>query len=138
MWILPEQLEAILHEHGVRCDAAAEGSALRLGIAVEPSTGTVRLEARADGGAGGPPRDGAGASVDVDVRYGLWETHVRELLASPSWRPCAGPVAPIVSRLWEAFCGYEMLFLDAVLASSGSEVWARGGRACCDARSQCS
>jgi hypothetical protein len=52
MWLLPEQLGAILDEHGVPRDPSArEGGALHLGVAVEPSAGAVRLEARAGGGA---------------------------------------------------------------------------------------
>lgn len=125
MWVLPEQLEAILDEHGVPRDPAApeSASALRLGVAIEPSAGTVRLEARGE--------RGAAASVEVDVRYGLWETHVRELLSHPELRSWAA-AAPIVPRLWAAFCAYEMLLLDVALVSAGAEVRARGGRAYCD------
>jgi succinyl-CoA synthetase beta subunit len=130
MWLLPEQLAAVLGEHGVPVDPEAAGSVLRLRLAVESSSGTIRLEARDEADAAAA--DGGGA-VEVDVRYGFWESHVRDLLAGPALRPFAGAGgAATIGRLWAAFCAYEMLALEVSLAAAGPEPRCRGGRAFVD------
>jgi succinyl-CoA synthetase beta subunit len=131
MWVLPGQLAEIAGEHGVPLDPAAAGSALLVRIAVE-GEGTIRLEARAERD-GAAVAEGSGESrfVDVDVRYGLWDTHLRDLLAAGALRPWAG-AAPAITRLWAAFCAYEMLCLEVALVAAGPEVRCRAGRAFCD------
>ncbi|HET7825938.1 MAG TPA: hypothetical protein VFK90_11425 [Anaeromyxobacter sp.] len=129
MWILPEQLAAMLDEHGVPSAGALEGSALRVRIAIEPSTAAIRVEARAGDAA---PDTAASASVDVDVRYGLWDTHVRDLLAAPALRAWSAAAGPAIPRLWAAFQAYELLVLEVELVAAGPDARARGGRAFCD------
>jgi succinyl-CoA synthetase beta subunit len=69
-----------------------------------------------------------GAVVDVDPRYGLWDSHARDLMLRAGLRDWVRPGPPLIRRLWQAFREYELLRLEAELSGAGGGPRFTGGR----------
>ena len=127
MWLLPEQVHGILRECGLEEAPAGAAPEARLTLEVEPGGGTIRVgAARAASLSSGDPVESA--AVDVDPRYGLWDTQARELMARAGLRGWIRTAPPVVRRLWEAFREYELLRLEAELSGTGDGPRFTGGR----------
>jgi succinyl-CoA synthetase beta subunit len=131
MWLLPGQVHDILRECGLKEAPNGAGTALRLTVEVEPTEGTIRLGAAR---VASPPSGTAfeGTAVDVDLRYGLWDNHARDLMVWAGLRDWLRGAPPIIRRLWQAFREYELLRLEAELAGTGDGLSFTGGRMLCD------
>ncbi len=148
MWLLPEQVHQILRKCGLEEAPADAGTDLRLTLEVEPTEGMIRVSAAraclfdlpaSRGQAGsrqvaGPSSGGAfeGATVDVDPRYGLWDSHGRDLMVRAGLRGWLRRGPPVIRRLWQAFREYELLRLEAELSGAGDGPRFTGGRMLCD------
>jgi succinyl-CoA synthetase beta subunit len=73
-----------------------------------------------------------GAVVDVDPRYGLWDSHARDLMLRAGLGGWLRPGPLLIRRLWQAFQGYELLRLEAELSEAGDGPRFTGGRMLCD------
>ncbi|HXZ44129.1 MAG TPA: hypothetical protein VEH53_04810 [archaeon] len=129
MWLLPGQVHDILRECGLKEAPAGAGTALRLTLEVEPTEGTIRVGAMASAPSGSAFE---GTAVDVDLRYGLWDNHARDLMVRAGLRDWLREAPPIIHRLWQAFREYELLRLEAELARTGDGSSFTGARMLCD------
>ncbi|HYL81245.1 MAG TPA: hypothetical protein VEU07_10565, partial [Candidatus Acidoferrum sp.] len=73
-----------------------------------------------------------GATVDVDPRYGLWDSHARDLMLRSGLQDWVRLGPPLVRRLWLVFREYELLRLEAELSGAGEGPRFTGGRMLCD------
>lgn len=131
MWLLPEQVRGILQECGLEAAPADAVADVRLTLEVEPAERMIRMgAARLEGLASGEV--GEWAVVDVDPRYGLWDSHTRDLMLRAGLGDWLRPGPLLIRRLWQAFQGYELLRLEAELSEAGDGPRFTGGRMLCD------
>ncbi len=132
MWLLPEQVHGILRECGLEEAPAGAGADVRVTLEVEPAEEAIRLGAAR---LAVPPSLGdacEGAVVDVDPRYGLWDSNIRDLLVRAGCRGWIRGGPPVIRRLWQAFREYELLRLEADLSGVGDRSRFTRGRMLCD------
>lgn len=128
MWLLPGQVRRILCECGLEEASREAGTDVRLTLEVEPAEAMIRV------GAARPSSEGTfeGATVDVDPRYGLWDTHARDLMVRAGLRGWVRGGPPVIRRLWQAFREYDLLRLEAELSGAGDGPRFTDGRMLCD------
>jgi len=131
MWLLPGQVRRILCECGLEEAPAAAGTDVRLTLEVEPAEGMIRVGA-ARVASPSPGGTFEGAAVDVDPRYGLWDTHARDLMVRAGLRGWVRGGPLVIRRLWQAFREYDLLRLEAELSGTGDGPRFTGGRMLCD------
>lgn len=117
MWVLGERAERFLLEHGLFQAKPGVACEARLCLTVEPVECRIALSVR---NASGDPS--AAPAVAVDPRFGLWDSHVREILVKAGFRSWLKAAPPLVRCLWEAFLACELLLLDVGVAMADGEL----------------
>lgn len=131
MWLLPEQAHRILGESGL--EEAPDGAVpeVRLTLEIEAGEGRIRLGIARLSGVSSGDSDGP-TTTDVDIRYGLFDNHGRELATRAGLREWVRGIPPVIRRLWRLFLEYDLLLLEADLSGHGDVLRYTGGRILAD------
>lgn len=131
MWLLPGQAHRILGESGLEEAPGGAVPEVRLTLEIEAGEGRIRLGIARLSSASSGDSDGP-ATTDVDIRYGLFDNHGRELAARAGLRGWVREIPPLIRRLWRLFLEYDLLRLEADLSRRGDVVRYTGGRILAD------